>query len=183
MKRHEKRFWRTVRRLLAEVDWLRTEQKALERLIGVDTIGLDFFRVAYTALHGDRLLRLVRVFEQSKRVASFWYLYRCAPKEVGQGLDLCRLGEFSARLKTIRDKTLVHIDKDAVFDPQAVYKEVRITGNEIIWAVESAWETLKRLHSEQPTGVTPYQFRDYTGDDIRELVKLRDRDRGRGGYR
>ncbi len=181
MKQHEERFWRTVRRLLAEVDWLRTEQRALEKLVGVESIG--FFRVAHTALHGDRLLRLVRVFEQSTRVASFWYLHRCEPKRVGQGLDMRRLHKFSSRLKTIRDKTFVHIDKDAVLDPQAVYKAAGITGNEIIWAVESVWEMLKRLHSGQPAGVPPYQFGDYSGDDIAELVELRDRARGRGGHR
>lgn len=173
----ESRFWRTVSRLRAEVDWLRTEQTALERLIGVECIGRDFFRVAHTALLGDRLLRLVRVFEQSTQVASFWYLHRCQPQKVGEGLDVQRLKKFAARLKPIRDKTFVHIDKDGVFDPNAVYKEAGITGGEIRWAINSVWDVLERLRGEQPSNDGLYQHFDYVGDDIKELVEQRDRNR------
>jgi hypothetical protein len=118
---YPKRFWRAVRQLLAEVAWVRIEQRALERLEGVDAIGLDFFRVAQTALLGDRLLRLIRVLEQSSDVASIWYLHRCVPGEFA-AVDVRRLETLSRHLKTVRDKTFVHIDKSAVFDPQAIYE-------------------------------------------------------------
>src|SRR6266545_4252370 len=77
VKQAEPRIVRSTRRLLHEVYWIRVEQVALKRLTGKDSIGLDFFRVAYTALMGDRLIRLVRVFEDNPQVASFWYVERC----------------------------------------------------------------------------------------------------------
>ncbi len=171
---HTKRFWRTVRRLLAEVTWIRVEQRALERLVGTKTKGLDFFRVAHTALLGDRLLRLVRVLEDSTRVSSFWYLYRCAPMEFAN-VDVRRLQSISKRLKSIRDKTFIHIDKRAVFNPEAIYQQAGITGREIVWAIETVWNELTRLHAQRPSGETEYRPADYSGDDILELVELRDR--------
>ena len=74
------RYQRAVQRITAEACWLFTEQTALIALDKSGRHGLDFFRVAFYALLGDRLLRLVRIFENDTRVASFWYLYRCNPR-------------------------------------------------------------------------------------------------------
>jgi hypothetical protein len=173
------RFWRAVRRLLAEVAWVRIEQRALEQLVGVKVIGLDFFRISHTALLGDRLLRMIRVFENSNAVASFWYLHRCAPSEFS-GIDIDRLAAFSRRLKDVRDKTFVHIDKEAVFDPQAIYRAAQILPSEINWAVETVWNELKRLHAQRPSDEPEYELgEDYSGDDIEKLVALRDAARDR----
>ena len=143
---HKQRFERTTVRLISEVHNLRGTQAALEAL--QKTRAGMFYQIAASALQSDRLIRLIRVLENEKEVASFWYLYRCEPRNVGAEIDIKRLRDFSQRLKRVRDKTFVHIDKDAVFDPEAIYREVAITGSEIIWSIEGVWKTLNRLYSQ-----------------------------------
>ena len=130
------RYKRTVERVTTETCWLFIEQTALVALGAVDAHGLDFFRVAFTGLLGDRLLRLVRILEQDTRVASFWYLHRCNPKGVAQTLDragisLADLRDFSRRLKSIRNKVFVHIDKAGVFDPKKIYEDAGIKSSDV----------------------------------------------------
>ncbi|MBI4611096.1 MAG: hypothetical protein HY726_19075 [Candidatus Rokubacteria bacterium] len=178
------RFARTTKRLLTEVYWLRTEQKALQMLEGRDHIGVDFFLVAYTALGGDRLIRLVRVFENSKKVASFWYLYRCDPKRIEQllkvtGTQLSELEDLSDRLRVIRNKVFVHIDKQGVFNPSAIYQLAAIKGKSVQQAIEALWHVFSQLYREV-TG-TDFQYDEYSGDDILRLLELRARDPRRLG--
>ena len=94
----------------------------------VEAIGLDFFRVSLNALRDARLIRLMRVLENDSQTASFWYLLRSneqliegAAKEAD--LDLSVLRDVAGKLRGIRNKTFVHIDKEGVFDPQQYYKD------------------------------------------------------------
>jgi hypothetical protein len=43
----------------------------------------------------------------------------------------------------------VHIGRDAVFDPDAIYSEAGLTPNEMIRAMEMLWTVLNRLHKER----------------------------------
>ncbi len=97
------------------------------------------------------LIRLIRIFEQ-RGAASFWYLHRCEPSKVGKGIDIAKLEDFSERLKDIRDKVFVHIDKGAVFDPQKVYQDAGIKPSEIKAAIDAVWTFLNELYSEQNDG-------------------------------
>ena len=72
-----------------------------------------FIHVAAKALQTDVLIRLIRIFEDGE-AASFWYLHRCEPRKIAEGIDIAKLQDFSRRLTLIRDKVFVHIDKDAV---------------------------------------------------------------------
>jgi hypothetical protein len=146
-KSHRERFDRTLRRLLSETHNLMGCQAALEAMVGL--VGGPILQTAFSALKGDRLLRLVRIFEDSKQTANFWYLYRCEPAKVRKGLDVEFLRQFSQKIKQVRDKTFVHIDKDAVFDPDRIYLDAKITPNEMIRAMEMLWPVLNRLYRER----------------------------------
>jgi hypothetical protein len=163
------RFERTLKRLFAETYNLIFVQAALEALQNRRS-GV-IVTTAFSALYSDRLLRLVRIFENSGDTATFWYLHRCEPNNVAQDIDIPHLAEFSDKVKHIRDKTFVHIDKDFVFDPDAAYRQVNLTGDEVIWAIESTWCTLKRL-LDQRTG-SPTSMGRMTLDGAREIC-LRD---------
>ncbi len=173
------RFIRTTERLLHEVHGLRVAQAALRALSGQRSYGLDFFRVAYTALIGDRSIRLIRVFEDSKRVSSFWYLHRCEPKLIEKllestGVKISDLRDLSERLKRPRDKTAVHIDKDYVFDSTEVWEAAGIKAENVQRAIEALWLVLNELYQDR-TGI-PFPHDEYTGEDILRLLELRDRD-------
>src|SRR5216683_1265888 len=115
-EQHKQRFQRAVSRLLLETHNLRNDQAAVDALSeAAQKSSSPFIAVAAGALQGDRLIRLVRIFEDNSRAASFWYLYRCEPKNIGHGVDVARLKDFSKRIKRVRDKTFVHIDKDTSF--------------------------------------------------------------------
>jgi hypothetical protein len=170
------RFKRTVERIGAEAFWLATYQTAIEGM-RVKSIGLDFFRVALNALKDARLLRLMRVLESDSRTASFWYLRRTnAPLIEGAakraGLDLVELEEIGVRLLAIRNRTFMHIDKDAVFDPQVLYREAKVTHAQVSRAIIGLWTTMKDVH-RQVFGENP-RHDTYSGEDIRALAALRD---------
>ena len=173
------KFIRTTERLLHEVHGLRVVQATLRALSGQRSYGLDFFRVAYTALIGDRSIRLIRVFEDSKRVSSFWYLHRCEPKLIEKllestGVKISDLRNLSERLKRPRNKTAVHIDKDYVFDSTEVWKEAGIKAENVQRAIEALWLVLNELYQERAG--SPFPYDEYTGDDILRLIELRDMD-------
>jgi hypothetical protein len=144
------RFRKTVERLAGEVSILLAEQVALEEFLGINAPPL--IRVCFNALLGDRLARMIRILEEDKRneVASFWYLLRCEPKRVRLATDdEEHLRHLATRLKPIRDQTFFHIDKAGVLDRSAIYASARITGNDIIKAIDILWTILKNLYSEE----------------------------------
>src|SRR5262245_27983477 len=100
----EARYRRAVERVTIEACWLSNHQTALIALSRVTSPGLDFFHVVRIALLGDRLIRLVRVFDKHRDVTSLWYLHRCNPKGVEQAIvdasgSVEQLQDFSRRLK------------------------------------------------------------------------------------
>jgi len=147
------RFDDTLQRLLPETYNLMSVQAALEALKDSHT-GVILAQ-SFSALMGDRLVRLIRILENSDRTATFWYLYNCEPANVSKGIDIRRLQDLSEKLRLVRNKTLFHIDKDHVGDSEAVYKQANIIANEVIWAMETIWCVLNRLYAErtgQPWG-------------------------------
>lgn len=172
----DRRIRRAVRRLLIELFWLGADQAALRELTGREHFGYDFFLVSQRAFNGDRLLRLIRILDEDREAASFWYLHRCLPKTVERHLacategiiDIANVQAFSLRLKKIRDRSFIHIDKYAVFDPEAIYVEAGITGAEIVQVVDAIWGTLRALYQEL-AGEALRMPGPYTGTDIGPL--------------
>lgn len=171
------RFARVVKRLLYEIAWIRIEGVALRELGKGIPSALKFFYVAHTGLRGDRLARLIRVFDEGKDVASFWYLHRCKPKEMGclfkrSGVMLEDLKSVSRKLKLIRNRTFVHIDKLGVQDPAQVYKDADLRGREIQRAITAIWRVLRGL--ERAMGQTPEKISAYSGKDIRAMFRAKE---------
>ena|SRR5579863_856832 len=145
---YRERFRETLQRLMRDMDNLRTEQAAIEAFHEVSPPRNRFLTVAFIAIQGDRLLRLIRIFEDTTQTASFWYLHRCEPKRL-ENLDIERLRDFSGRLKTVRDLTFVHIDKKGISDPAAIWREAGFTEVEIREVIDAVRRALNDLWIEE----------------------------------
>ena len=161
------RFRDTLERLLPETYNLMSAQAALEALDGL--LCGAILAQSFSALMGDRLVRLIRILENSDRTATFWYLHNCEPANVSKDVDIPRLEALSEKIRLVRDKTLFHIDKKHVGDSQAVYKQANIVANEVIWAMETIWRTLNRLYEERFG--SPYHQGHMTLDNMREVFQ------------
>lgn len=164
---YDDRFRDTLERLLPETYNLMSVQAALEALM--DHQSGVILAQSFSALMGDRLVRLIRILENSDGTATFWYLHRCEPANVAKDVDVPRLEDLSGKLRLVRNKTFFHIDKNHVSDSQAVYTRANIIANEVIWAMETIWRTLNRLY-EQRFGRRYHQGH-MTLDNMREVFK------------
>jgi hypothetical protein len=145
---HQQRFKAALECLTREIDALRNEQAAIGACREAHPSSNLFLTLALEALLGDRLIRLVSIFEDDKDAASFWYLYRCAPQRM-KNLDLERLLEFSGELKTVRYLTFAHLDKKGTFDPLAIWEVAGITDSDTAHAVETVRRALYDLSVEE----------------------------------
>jgi hypothetical protein len=170
---YRERFDRTVVRLLLETHNLMSVRAALEALdapLRSRTLESNpFLNTALSSLLSDQLIRLIRIFEEDKEVATFWYLQNCEPGNVGAGVDINRLRSFSAKIKIIRNKSFFQIDKEFVFKPEQVYTDADVKHGEIVWAIETVWPVLNRLYTER-TNKT-FQMSDSGLDGFREIFR------------
>lgn len=171
------RFKRAIERLTKETFWLKTYQSALDGMAGVTSIGLDFFQVSKTAIEDARLIRLIRVLENDPKTASFWYLHRSNAPVIERAakvasLDLTELKQVATRLRGIRDKAFVHIDKVGVFDPKHFYQVAGLTEAEICRSIEGLWLTMQKVYAD--TFGEELRHDVYVGNDIAKLASLRD---------
>jgi hypothetical protein len=145
---HQQRFRLLLECLTREIDTLRNEQAAIGAYREARPTSNRFLRLAFMALLGDRLIRLIRIFDDEQDGASFWYLYRCAPQRM-KNLDLERLRAFSRKLKTVRDLVFVHSDNNGCFDPVAIWDAAEITDGDMAHAVETVRRALYDLSAEE----------------------------------
>jgi hypothetical protein len=145
---YQEGFRKALDRLMREIDNLRTEQAAIAAYQEMQPPKNRFLTVAFIGLLGDRLLRLIRIFENGADAASFWYLYRCAPQRM-RNLDIERLRDFSSKLKTVRDLTFVHLDKKGIFDPVTIWRDAGIKESDMIHAMETVRHALNDLWIEE----------------------------------
>ena len=115
-QQREPRFRRTVRRLTTETRNMRGYFAARHVWYawlanGGSTSNL-FLQGAGNAVQSELMIRLIRVLYIGKSTSSFWYLHRCGLSTAGDGIDFESLLAFSMKLKSIRDKVFVHIDKE-----------------------------------------------------------------------
>lgn len=161
------RYDRAVERNLAEL------QKAL--LIRATLLGIEkhrytikvFTRVIQDALHNDYMSHAIKVFEQSSKAASFWYLYRTAPGPIDKyacevGYDISSLQIVANKLKEIRNGSHFHIDKAGVLDPQAIWGGAALTGKELSAAIDFVWGALSAIQIAKCSQVP--SLLDYTPD-------------------
>lgn len=178
-KQAQARFLRALERFLREMVLLRYQQTALKMLNGRYSVGADFFSIAQRGIYGDRLIRLVRLLEDDTDVASFWYLNRCAPCAVSDclarsGCTLDEIADLSARVKGIRDRVFVHIDKKGLFNPEQIYRDANIEGSQIERVINGLWLSLNTLY-ETATGNKFKKPPEYDGSDIVKLNEFYER--------
>ncbi len=168
----EELFNVTLNRLTIEVFRLRSHLAILKTLKKREQIcrRSKFLVGVVDTIRSDVLIRLVRLFEESGRVCSFWYLHRSEGKRVSEGLDIRSLREFSRRIKSIRDKTFVHIDAKGVFNPQAIYKAAGIKDSEISDVVEKVFQVLGKLNYETFPNPPKYHL-ELTQDQLLEIYE------------
>lgn len=144
------RYNRAIERNLSELQRAilnRTTLVGIEQAGGITSL---FLQLSYYALFNDYVGHCIKVFEQSKQAASFWYIYRTNQLPVDkfaerEGIKIALLEEVSTKLKHIRNKTHFHIDVAGVLDAQAVWRDSKLTGKELSLAVDSAWKLLSHL--------------------------------------
>lgn len=161
------RYDSALERNLAEL------QKAL--LTRITLLGIEkhrytakvFTRVIRDSLHNDYMSHAIKVFEQSSKSASFWYLYRTEPASIDKharqvGYEICNLQIVADKLKAIRNGSHFHIDKTGVLDPTLVWSGAALTGKDLGAAIDFVWGALSAIQNAKG-GQVP-SLLDYTPD-------------------
>jgi hypothetical protein len=137
-----------IERLIAETRNLRAVAAAIEAIKDKSSSNM-YLQVSASTLRSDLTIRLIRIFEDSRNTSSFWYLHRCQPLKVNGLVNVQDLKGFSNRLKKVRDKVFVHIDKDEMSQPDSFYRDAKITYAEIHTVIEDIWRLFNQLYLEQ----------------------------------
>lgn len=172
------RFKSAVARNLAELQRAIHNRDAMVALEAESATGYAIFRIAYLALYNDYMAHAMKVFEVSKRVASFWYLYR-TDQGIADGfaqthsIDIKFLEDISAKLKSVRDSTHFHIDADTVADTKRIWREAGIKGSELSKAIDDAWRLVTHLqqqHRLPSVQLLPEMAKDQLRSQIRRVT-------------
>lgn len=136
--------------------------------------GPSFFLIAMDALVNDAFAHVIRVLDKHEDAASFWYILNCKQKVVRKaakeaGVDVDELHELSSQLKIVRDRAHFHIDKKAVVDPEAVWKEANLTGIALINHLKGLADTLARTKKALIGGELSC-FTAYDGSDVPKII-------------
>jgi len=86
-------------------------------------------------------------------------------------MTLADVRDFSRRLRAIRNKALVHIDKAGVFDPRKIYKDAGIKNSDVDKTIRALWAAMQDLY--QTALGQAYRRDSYSGADITLLEKCR----------
>lgn len=136
--------------------------------------GPSFLLIAMDALVNDAFAHAIRVLDKHKDAASFWYILKCEEKAVRKaaksaGVDIQQLEELSEKLRMVRTKTHFHIDREAVVDPEAAWKEANLAGSTLTTQLKGLADTLARtkqaLIGGELSRITPYD-----GSDVPKII-------------
>jgi hypothetical protein len=169
------RYGRSLERLLHELKWAISERNAYNELCRLTPYSLDFFSYALVAINNDMISHTIKALDKHKDTSSFFYIYRCEPKKVtkelkSRELSISEIETLAEKIKTVRDKTHFHIDKDRVFSPKDVWKEANIKGKEFNKVIEGIWFALSALYEEHFS--EPFYQLIYDAGDIEPLLNL-----------
>ena len=172
----QSRYKKALFRNLNEVGTAILERRAM---VGIEKgrnhhHGMDFIRIANDAMFNDMIAHAIKLFEDDRRVASFWYIKRCKEKEISDfvcrnEIDMSKLEKIKAKLKRVRDGAHFHIDRDAVKDSKRIWDEAKITGRELAEAIDVALRILDHLYVLD-RGSNFYIPR-YKGSDATKITK------------
>jgi hypothetical protein len=169
------RYEKALERNLAEL------QKVL--LIRVTLQGIEmhkhtartFTRVIHDALRNDHISHAIKVFEQSKKAASFWYLYRTDQRPIDKyarqvGYSISTLQSVSDKLKAIRNGTHFHIDSAGVLAPKEIWAGAALTGKDLGAAIDFAWGALGSIQTARGGSIP--SLLDYSPDNALAALRL-----------
>lgn len=144
------RYDKAIGRNLAELQGAILNRTTMTGIENAGDVTSLFLELCYYALFNDYIAHCIKVFEQGKQAASFWYIYRTDQSLVDkiakrQGISIATFEEVSGKLKKIRDETHFHIDTAGVLDTKSVWRDANLTGKELSTAVDAAWEILSCL--------------------------------------
>src|SRR5450759_306122 len=142
--------------------------------IGEDT-NWSFFTYAFWALYEGIFSHAIKVLDRHKDSASFFYIRNRNQEIVDRELDKQELriediDRVATKLKTIRDKTHFHIDKNAVINPPSVWEKADLTGDNLSEVLDKLWVVLNELHMlhfRRPSGYVIYG-----GEDVKTIIQL-----------
>lgn len=161
-------------RSLREIGLARCERAAIGGMVAANTEhGWAFFRIAEMALFNDMLAHAIKVLDRNSQSAGFWYVFRCLeptlrPALEGMGVVLEEIERLAGRLRNVRNQTHFHIDRDAVREPSAVWRQASITANELARVLDAVWQVL--LHAHRVNLGADFEAPVYDGSDITQIL-------------
>lgn len=169
------RYEAALERNLAEVQRAILNRRAMVAMESAGGISDIHLKVVYFALFNDYIARCIKVFERSAGAASFWYIYDTNQKPINEfarknQIDLALFERLTPKLKHVRDKTHFHIDREGVLDPQAVWREADLNGQELAATVDKMWALLNAARAV--AGQPPMELPRYDDDVMRRMTML-----------
>lgn len=137
--------------------------------------GLNYFTITYLALVNSMMGHVSKVLDRHKDSVGFWFIYKTQRDVMAQLKSFSderiqHLRDLTKRVKLVRDKTLFHIDKDAVFDPREIWREAKIKGNQLKMGLDYLYDLLYEL-CDDGFKKSKFQVGVYNGDDISKLLE------------
>ncbi|MBL7197222.1 MAG: hypothetical protein ISS47_03915 [Candidatus Omnitrophica bacterium] len=179
----ENRYRNAIKRNLYEVAYALLEYSTLRILNeynkkeGIYVTGEGFFNISYRALFNDMVAHSIKVLDKDRKSATFWYILK-TDKAKAENLRLYSkekiksLRNLASKLKTIRNKTHFHIDKEGVVDPKMIWGNANIKGRELEESLHYLFSILNELHKAVFNKNFLYQPEDYDGTDLIKLLEL-----------
>ncbi len=132
----------------------------------------SFFSLSLDALFNDMVAHMIKLLDRNAQSTSFWYIFRYKSKGVKEyikdnNIDFMAIYDLADKLKLVRDKTLFHIDKKGVKDPQAIWSEADITYGEIEENIDSIFNILNYLYEKE----FEYKFEIPKIDNLQYIIK------------
>lgn len=179
------RYKNAIARNLAELQRAIHNRDAMVALEAERATGYAIFRIAYLALYNDYMAHAMKVFEDSKRVASFWYLYRTDKGLLDRfahatSIDIRSLEDMSVKLKSVRDSTHFHIDANTMSDTKGIWNEAGIKGSALSKAIDDAWRLVRHLqehHHLPAVDLLPEMTKEHLREQIRRVTMSREASR------
>lgn len=170
-----------IKRNLFEVAHALLERKALipiERYNKKHGIyGENFFSISYRALFNDMVAHSIKVLDEDRESATFWYIFRVDMAKIKKLKSYSEqktqfLKGLTSKFKIIRDKTHFHIDKKGVLDPKLIWRKAGIKGKDLGKALKYLWDLLNELHQIVFNKDFPHQIDFYDAKDVLKILAL-----------
>ena len=176
MKNIDKTFKRALIRNLFELERALSYINGYNEIVTIaPTSWWSFFSYSSLAMYDAFMFHSMKILDEHPDVASFWFLHRNNKEEIEKILKahkvpIRKVRLLSKKLALIRNKTHFHIDKNAVFDTDKVWKDADITGNFLNEVLNALWVTLREIHFNEIGEIFNQPI--YDGSDVKKIILL-----------